>query len=71
MWLKDKRKGKACENRTKEDPRTGVRTQVKQTALLAPNLHRAGSRGGEKNIKKGAKIKPLSSLFASYGSASS
>ena len=40
------------ENRTKEGPRTRVRTSGKTNSTPGwPNLHRAGSGGGEKNIK--------------------
>ena len=47
-WLKDK--GKACENRTKEGLRTGVRTSGRTNSTPGwPNLHRAGPGGG-KNI---------------------
>ena len=53
------------ENRTKEGPRTRVRTSGKTNSTLGwPNLHRAGSGGGEKNIKRGASL-----LFTSFGSA--
>ena len=43
------------QGRSKEGPRTRVKTS-EQTALLAkPNLHRAGPGGGKKHIKGGAK----------------
>ena len=52
QWLKTK-KGKACENRIKEGLRTRVRTSGKINSPPGqPNLHSAGSRGGEKIYKK-------------------
>ena len=51
-WLKDK--GKACKNRTKERPRTGVRTSGRTNGTPGlPNIHWAGLGGGEKHIKRG------------------
>ena len=48
---KRQRKEKACENRTNQGPRTGVRTSGETNIPSGqPNFHRAGSRGGEKNI---------------------
>ena len=47
------------QGRSKEGPRTRVKTS-EQTALLAkPNLHRAGPGGGKKHIKGGAKALSL------------
>ena len=47
------RKGKAPENRTKEGPRTRVRTSGKTNSSPdLPNLHRAGPGGGGKTYKK-------------------
>ena len=41
--------GKALENRTKEGPRMGVRSAGGTNSPPGqPNLHRAGSGGGEK-----------------------
>ena len=52
---KKTRKGKAHENRTKEGPRTGVRTSGKTNNTPGwPNLHRTGP-GREKHINRGAK----------------
>ena len=49
------RKGKARENRTKEGPRTRVRTSGRKNSTPGwPDLHGAGPRGGQ-NIKRGAK----------------
>ena len=57
---KKTRKGKASKNRTKEGPRTGVRTSGKTNNTPGwPNLHRTGP-GGEKHIKRGAKALSLS-----------
>ena len=63
--------GKAQENRTKEGPRTGVRTSGKTNNTPGwPNLHRTGPRR-EKHIKREAKASSLSAarwgtlLFAS------
>ena len=54
----------ACENRTKEGPRTGVRTSGRTNSTPGwPNLHRAGPGGG-KNIKRGAKAPSLSTALA-------
>ena len=53
-WLKDK-KGKARTNRTKEGPRTRVRTSGKTNNTPGwPNLHRTGPRR-DKHINRGAK----------------
>ena len=50
---KRQRKEKACEKRTKEGPRTRVRTSVKTNSPPDhPNLQRAGSGGKEKTYKK-------------------
>ena len=58
------RKGNACENGTKENPRTGVRPQVKQTALLASLIYIGQAQAEEtKHIKRGAQNEPL--LFGS------
>ena len=54
------RKGKARENRTKEGPRTRVRTPGRTALLSKPNLHRAGPRGRKKHIKRRAKGLSLS-----------
>ena len=45
------RKGKAHENRTKEGLRTGVRTSVEQTTLLANPVY-VGQAQGEKQTNK-------------------
>ena len=58
-WLKDK-EGKARGNRTKEGPRTRVRTSGKTNNTPGwPNLHRTGP-GREKHINRGAKSSSLS-----------
>ena len=52
---KRQRKGKACKNRTKENPRNRVRTSGEQIHPLLgqPNLHQAGQRQEEdKHIKR-------------------
>ena len=52
MVVAKTRKGKAHENRTKEGPRTGVRTSGRTNSTPGePNLHRAGP-GGEKTHEK-------------------
>ena len=75
---KQTKKGKACENRTKESPRTRVGPQVKQTALPASPIYigkaRGGAEGGrggrKKTLKRGAKIElETSLLLTSFGSA--
>ena len=45
------RKGKAHENRTKEGLRSGVRTSVEQTTLLANPVY-VGQAQGEKQTNK-------------------
>ena len=57
-----KRQGreKPLENKTKEDPKTKVRTSGKTNNTLGwPNLHRTGP-GREKHINRGAKACSLS-----------
>ena len=50
---KRQRKGKARENGTKENPRTGVRTSGKRNSPPGqPNLYRPDSGGGDKTYKK-------------------
>ena len=57
---KRQRKEKACKNGTKENPRTKVRTSGETNSPSGqPNLHKAGSGGGGKHMKRGAKIGPL------------
>ena len=57
---KRQRKEKACENGTKDNLRTGVRTSGDANSPPGqPSLPRAGSGGGEKTYKKGAEIEPL------------
>ena len=52
---KRQRKEKACENRTKEVWRTGVRTSGETNSPPGqPNLYRAGSGGGDKQIRGGS-----------------
>ena len=41
--------------RSKDGPRTGVRTSGRTALLPKPNLHRAGPGGRKKHIKGGAK----------------
>ena len=49
MVVAKTRKGKAHENRTKEGPRTGVRTSGRTSSAPGwPGLHRAGPGGGKK-----------------------
>ena len=58
--VKDKEE-KRRENRTKESPRTGVRPQIEQTALLASPIYIGQAQGrNKKHIKKGAKAHALS-----------
>lgn len=45
---KKTKKGKACENRTKESPRTRVGPQVKQTALTASPIYIGKAQGRRK-----------------------
>ena len=45
-----KRQGR--ENRTKEGPRTGVRTQLEHTALLASPVNMGQAQGEDKTSKK-------------------
>ena len=53
---KGQRKEKARKNRTKESPRTRVRTSGKTNSPPGQtSLHKAASEGGEKRIKRGAK----------------
>ena len=57
---KRQRKGKAHEDGTKENLRTGVRNSGKQTALLASPIYIGQAQGEEtKYITRGAKIEPL------------
>ena len=50
---KRQRREKACENKTKEGPRTRVRPSGKANSPPGqPNLHRAGSGRGGKTYKK-------------------
>ena len=54
------RKEKACENGTKENPRTRLRTSGEKTALLASPVYIGQAQEEEtKHIKRGAKIGPL------------
>ena len=60
MAVAKRRRGKARENRTKESPRTGVRTSGKTNNTPGwPNLHRTGP-GRDKQINGGAKARSLS-----------
>ena len=53
LVAKRQRKEKACKNRKIECPRIGVRTTgEKNSSSGQPNLHTAGSGGGEKTYKK-------------------
>ena len=66
---KRQRKGKACENGTKENPRTGVRTSGERNSPPGqPNLYRAGSGGRRKNDikRKGDKIELEASLLFTF-----
>ena len=45
---KKTKKGKACENRTKESPRTRVGPHVKQTALTASPIYIGKAQGRRK-----------------------
>ena len=49
---KRQKKGKAHENRTKEGPRTGVRTSGDANSLLASPLYIGQAQGEEKKIQK-------------------
>ena len=55
------------EQRSKEGPRTRVRTSGKTAHLAKPNLHRAGPGEGKKYIKRGAKGLSLSFSPACWG----
>ena len=56
---KRQKKGKTPKNRTKEGPRTGVRTSGKTNSTPGwPNIHRTGP-GREKQVKRGAKALSL------------
>ena len=58
-------KGKGHENRTKEGLRIEARTLGEENSSpVQPNLQRAGSGGGEKNLKRGAKIESLHFFWA-------
>ena len=62
---KRQERGKNHKNRTKEGPRTRVRTSGKTKSTPGwTNLHRAGSGGGERNIERGASL-----LFTAFKSA--
>ena len=64
------RRGKVHENRTKEGPKSQMRTSGETTALLAIPMYIGQAQGRRKYIKRGAKIEPLASLlFASFGLA--
>ena len=62
------RKGKACENETKESPRTtGVGTSGKTNTTPGwPNLHRTGP-GSDTHINRGARASSLSLSPARWG----
>ena len=65
-WLKDL-EGKARENRTKEGPRTGVRTSGKTNNTPGwPNLHKTGP-GTEKHIREAKALFLLSLAGACDG----
>ena len=61
--------GKVHKNRTKEGPRTGVRTSGKTNSTpCQTNLHRTGPRGGEKTYKnRSQRARDLSLFFMSLG----
>ena len=67
---KKTKKGKTRENRTKEGPRTGVRTSGEANSLQANPVYLGQAQGEEKkHIKRGAKIEQgVSLLFMSFGS---
>ena len=67
---KRQKKEKAHKNGTRENLRTRVRTQVKQTALLASPIYTGQAQAEEEShIKRRDKIGPLVSLlFQSFGS---
>ena len=65
-----KRKGKACENKTKEGPRTRRTSGKTNSTSGQPNLYRAGPRGGgKKNKKRSQNWAVTVFLFESFGSA--
>ena len=67
MAVAKRLEGKAHENRTKEGPRTGVRTSGKTNNTPGwPNLHKTGP-GTEKHIKRGAKALFSLSLSRAMG----
>ena len=59
------KKGKVCENRTKEDRRTGVRTSGKTNSPLVSPVYKGQAQGEEKKHKK----RSFGLLFVSFGSA--
>ena len=59
---KRQRKAETCENGTKENPRTGVRTSGETNSPPGqPNLCGVGSGGGDKTFKKRSQegLRPL------------
>ena len=64
---KRQKKGKAHENRTKEGPRTGVRTSGEANSLQANPVYLGQAQGEEqKHIKREAKIEPQASLLCIF-----
>ena len=67
---KRQRKEETGENGTKENPRTGVRTSGETNSPPGqPNLHGAGSGGGDKTFKKRSQegLRPALMLGAGNG----
>ena len=63
---KRQERGKDHKNRTKEGPRTRVRTSGKTNCTPGwPSLHRAGSGGGETTYKKRSQSQAEGPLFSS------
>ena len=54
MMVAKRKKGKVCENRTKE----GLRTSGKTNSPPGNPVYIGQAQGKEKNIKRGAKIEP-------------
>ena len=66
MMVAKRKKGKVCENRTKE----GLRTSGKTNSPPGNPVYIGQAQGKEKNIKREVKIEPeVSILFASFGLA--
>ena len=68
---KRQRKGKACKNGTKENPKMGMRTSGETNSPPGqPPLHRAGSGGGRSLYKKRSQDEPPLFLYVAWPHAS-